>query len=104
MHPIQDLFLESFSYVLQFDMHFYIHPYVDKNFILVKSGCYKNLSSHRIILLKFLYLLFYIIYFVRIACFQYIDCRIENELPENFQDINFGDIEQHLARFEGKCP
>jgi hypothetical protein len=37
MHPIQDLFLESFSYVLQFDMH----SYVDKNFILVKSGCYK---------------------------------------------------------------
>jgi hypothetical protein len=23
MHPIQDLFLESFSYELQFDMHFY---------------------------------------------------------------------------------
>jgi hypothetical protein len=40
MHPIQDLFLESFSYVLQFDMHFYMHSYVDKNFILVKSGCY----------------------------------------------------------------
>jgi hypothetical protein len=30
MHPIHDLFLESFSYVLQFDMHFYIHSYVDK--------------------------------------------------------------------------
>jgi hypothetical protein len=42
MHPIQDLFLESFSYVLQFDMHFYMHSYVDKNFILVKSGCYKE--------------------------------------------------------------
>jgi hypothetical protein len=42
MHPIQDLFLESFSYVLQFDMHFYMHSYVDKNFILVKSGCYTN--------------------------------------------------------------
>jgi hypothetical protein len=40
MHPIQDLFLESFSYVLQFDMHFYMHSYVDKNLILVKSGCY----------------------------------------------------------------
>jgi hypothetical protein len=40
MHPIQDLFLESFSYVLQFDVHFYMHSYVDKNFILVKSGCY----------------------------------------------------------------
>jgi hypothetical protein len=24
MHPIQDLFLESFSYVLQFDMHSYV--------------------------------------------------------------------------------
>jgi hypothetical protein len=32
--------LESFSYVLQFDMHFYMHSYVDKNCILVKSGCY----------------------------------------------------------------
>jgi hypothetical protein len=41
MHPIQDLFLESFSYALQFDMHFYMHSYVDKNLILVKSGCYK---------------------------------------------------------------
>jgi hypothetical protein len=40
MHPIQDLFLESFSYILQFDMHFYMHSNVDKNFILVKSGCY----------------------------------------------------------------
>jgi hypothetical protein len=40
MHPIQDLFLESFSYALQFDMHFYMHSYVDKNLILIKSGCY----------------------------------------------------------------
>jgi hypothetical protein len=38
MHPIQDLFLESFSYVLQFDMHFYMHSYVDKKIILVKMG------------------------------------------------------------------
>jgi hypothetical protein len=37
MHPIQDLFLESFSYALQFDMHFYMHSYVDKNLILVKK-------------------------------------------------------------------
>jgi hypothetical protein len=36
MHPIQDLFLESFSYVLQFDMH----SYADKKFIPVKSECY----------------------------------------------------------------
>jgi hypothetical protein len=28
MHPIQDLFLESFSYELQFDMHFYMHSYL----------------------------------------------------------------------------
>jgi hypothetical protein len=44
MHPIQDLFLESFSYVLQFGMHFYMDSYVDKNFILVKSGCYKDVA------------------------------------------------------------
>jgi hypothetical protein len=37
MHPIQDLFLESFSYKLQLDMHSYLH----KNFILAKSGCYR---------------------------------------------------------------
>jgi hypothetical protein len=38
MHPIQDLFLESFSYELQLDMHSYLH----KNFILAKSGCYNR--------------------------------------------------------------
>jgi hypothetical protein len=36
MHPMQDLFLESFSYELQLDMHSYLH----KKFILAKSGCY----------------------------------------------------------------
>jgi hypothetical protein len=41
--------LESFSYVLQFDMHFYMHSYVDKNLILVKSGCYNRLPPARII-------------------------------------------------------
>jgi hypothetical protein len=46
MHPIQDLFLESFSYILQFDMHFYMHSYVDKNFILVKSGGYTFLQCY----------------------------------------------------------
>jgi hypothetical protein len=45
MHPIQDLFLESFSYVLQFDVHFYMHSYLHKNFILVKSGCYMGRLS-----------------------------------------------------------
>jgi hypothetical protein len=38
MHPMQDLFLESFSYELQLDMHSYLH----KNFILAKSGCYSG--------------------------------------------------------------
>jgi hypothetical protein len=37
MHPIQDLFLESFSYVLQFDMHFYMHSYVDKKIYSYKK-------------------------------------------------------------------
>jgi hypothetical protein len=42
MHPIQDLFWESFSYELQFDMHSYLH----KNFILAKSGCYSGTARH----------------------------------------------------------
>jgi hypothetical protein len=37
MHPIQDLFLESFSYVLQFDMHFYMHSYLDNFFYSCKK-------------------------------------------------------------------
>jgi hypothetical protein len=37
MHPIQDLFLESFSYVLQFDMHFYMHSYLDKKIYSCKK-------------------------------------------------------------------
>jgi hypothetical protein len=44
MHPIQDLFLESFSYELQLDMHSYLH----KNFILAKSGCYIDGADHGI--------------------------------------------------------
>jgi hypothetical protein len=44
MHPIQDLFLESFSYVLQIDMHFICTPMWTKKFILVKSGCYTVLA------------------------------------------------------------
>jgi hypothetical protein len=35
MHPIQDLFLESFSYELQFDMHFYMHSYLHKFFLFL---------------------------------------------------------------------
>jgi hypothetical protein len=40
MHPIQDLFLKSFSDVLQIDMHFICAPMWTKKFILVKSGCH----------------------------------------------------------------
>jgi hypothetical protein len=45
MHPIQDLFLESFSYVLQIDRHFICTPMWTKKFILVKSGCYTQFFS-----------------------------------------------------------
>jgi hypothetical protein len=38
MHPIQDLFLESFSYELQFDMHFLCTPSCANLSILVKVG------------------------------------------------------------------
>jgi hypothetical protein len=39
-----------------------------------------------------------------IACFRFIYRRVGNELTENFQDVDFEDIEQQQARFEGKCP
>jgi hypothetical protein len=39
-----------------------------------------------------------------LACFWPADCRVESELPENFQDIIFEDLEQQPAGFEGKCP
>jgi hypothetical protein len=37
MHPIQDLFFESFSYELQFDMHFYMLSYLHKSFYSCKK-------------------------------------------------------------------
>jgi hypothetical protein len=45
-------------------------------------------------------ILFYL--FCSLACFQPADHRIENELLENFQDINFEDLEQQQVGFEGK--
>jgi hypothetical protein len=42
--------------------------------------------------------------FCSLACFQPGDHRIEKESLENFQDINFEDLEQQPAGFEGKCP
>jgi hypothetical protein len=39
--------------------------------------------------------------FCSLACFRPAEHRIENELPENFQDINFEDLEQQQAGFEG---
>jgi hypothetical protein len=45
-----------------------------------------------------------LIYFVYIACFRPIDRRVENEPVENFQDLDFEDLEQQQVGFEGKCP
>jgi hypothetical protein len=48
MHPIEDLFLESVSYALKFDMHFYMQSYVEKKFILVKMGVTRGVPQlHR---------------------------------------------------------
>jgi hypothetical protein len=41
---------------------------------------------------------------VCIAYFWFIDHRVENELPVNFQDINIEDIEQQQVGFKGKYP
>jgi hypothetical protein len=42
--------------------------------------------------------------FYSLACFRPANHRISNESPENFQDINFEDLEQQPSGFEGKCP
>jgi hypothetical protein len=42
------------------------------------------------------------VYYYSIACFRPIDRRLEDASPENFQDINFEDLEQQPAGFEGK--
>jgi hypothetical protein len=41
---------------------------------------------------------------VHIACFRLVDCRVESELPYNFQDIDFDDLEQQQVGFEGNFP
>jgi hypothetical protein len=47
--------------------------------------------------------MFCLIYFVYIVCFRPIDHYVENELPENFQDIDFEDHEQQQVEFEENC-
>jgi hypothetical protein len=49
-------------------------------------------------------LLHYFVYFVYIACFRPADHQVESEPVENFQDIDFEDLEYQQAGFEGKCP
>jgi hypothetical protein len=49
-------------------------------------------------------LLHYFIYFVLLIVFWPANRRVESESVENFQDIDFKDLEQQQAGFEGKCP
>jgi hypothetical protein len=46
--------------------------------------------------------LFYL--FCSTAFFWPVDRQVESEPLENFQDVNFKDLEQQQAGFEGKCP
>jgi hypothetical protein len=48
-------------------------------------------------------MMFCLIYFVYIACFRPGNRRVESEPVENFNDLNYEDLEQP-AGFEGKCP
>jgi hypothetical protein len=45
-----------------------------------------------------------LIYFCYFTCLRLADRRLESEPPENFQDIDFEDLEQQQAEFEGKFP
>jgi hypothetical protein len=42
--------------------------------------------------------------FYAIACFWPANHHVESELSENFQDIDFKDLEQQQEGFKGKCP
>jgi hypothetical protein len=57
---------------------------------------------HHIIDIPLLAVLFDLV--CSLAYFHPADCHVESELSENFQDINFEDLEQQQAGFEGKCP
>jgi hypothetical protein len=48
MHPIQDLFLEGFSYVLQIDMHFICTPMWTKFYSCKNVGVTINLIEELI--------------------------------------------------------
>jgi hypothetical protein len=48
------------------------------------------------------YILAYL--FCSIACLWPVDRKVQSEPSENFQDINFKDLEQQQAGFKGKCP
>jgi hypothetical protein len=56
---------------------------------------------HHIVDIHLFPVLFYL--FCSIACFRPADHRVESEPVENFQDLEFEDLEQP-AGFEGKCP
>jgi hypothetical protein len=41
---------------------------------------------------------------VYIAYFRPVDHQLESEPPENFQEIDFEDLDQQQVGFEGNCP
>jgi hypothetical protein len=53
MHPIQDLFLEGFSYVLQIDMHFICTPMWTKFYSCKKWELQPVQPEHENIVLTF---------------------------------------------------
>jgi hypothetical protein len=55
-----------------------------------------NVDNHLFYVLAYL--------FCSIACLWPIDRKVESEPSENFQDINFKDLEQQQAGLKGKCP
>jgi hypothetical protein len=38
-----------------------------------------------------------------VTYFWSVDHHLESEPPENFQDVDFEDVEQRQAGFDGKC-
>jgi hypothetical protein len=88
----------NFKTIYLFNRNSILSDFCAKNFI-VTIPIY---PLHHIVNNPLFAVLFYL--FCSIACFWPIDHQVESEPLQNFQDINFKDLEHQLAGFEGKCP
>jgi hypothetical protein len=107
--PSSDFNLNLVSAVLQFNPYNFKTLYLFNHNSVLSDFCAKRFvvtnpiyPLHHIADNTLFSVLFYL--FCSIACLQPVDHQVESERSENFQDINFGDLEHQQAGIKGKCP